>query len=274
MRHGLFAIIALAGLAGSTFAQAPKEEPMSQPAATTAAPAAASTEPKKWEIAADAKPVERKELEGGLILEDFVVGSGTEVKAGSAVVANYHGTLKTTGTVFDSSFQKGEPIAFPLAGVIEGWQKGVPGMKVGGLRRLTIPFALAYGEQGRPPQIPPSADLVFVIELVDAIGTEDLSEGTGEVAGPRFVAVTKHKIATLDGKEVENTNDAPYIWIPGELMGIDFGITGMKVGGKRKLTVPAKMAITPQGLPTPSRPTNETLVIELELVALRNLPGR
>lgn len=273
MRQSLVAVLAVVGLAVSLNAEPPKDAPKGDQPAAPAEPAKPA-EPKKWEIPADAKPVERKELEGGLIVEDFVVGTGAEVKEGGAVVANYHGTLKATGTVFDSSFQRGEPIAFPLAGVITGWQKGVPGMKVGGLRRLTIPFAMAYGEQGRPPTIPPSSDLVFVIELVDTIVTEDVSEGAGEVVGPRFVAVTKHTIKTPDGKEVESTKDTPYVWIPGEMMGVDFGLVGMKVGGKRKITIPAKMAIAPQGLPTPTRPTDQTLICEIELIAVRNLPGR
>ncbi|MFN9992984.1 MAG: FKBP-type peptidyl-prolyl cis-trans isomerase, partial [Phycisphaerales bacterium] len=88
------------------------------------------------------------ELEGGLIIEDIKIGDGYQVEPGGAVVAHYHGTLKADGKVFDSSFQRGEPVAFPLSGVIAGWQKGVPGMKVGGVRRLTIPAALGYGERG------------------------------------------------------------------------------------------------------------------------------
>ncbi|MFT3684004.1 MAG: FKBP-type peptidyl-prolyl cis-trans isomerase [Phycisphaerales bacterium] len=115
------------------------------PAAPTAAQPAAPA--KKWIIAADAKPVARQELEGGLIVEDFVVGTGTEVKAGNAVMAFYHGTVKTTGAIFDSAFDRGQPIPFSLNGVISGWTKGVPGMKVGGLRRLTIPAAMAYGAE-------------------------------------------------------------------------------------------------------------------------------
>ncbi|HUB93746.1 MAG TPA: FKBP-type peptidyl-prolyl cis-trans isomerase [Verrucomicrobiae bacterium] len=75
--------------------------------------------------------------------------------------------MAKTGHVFQSSHDFGEPISFPLNGVIAGWTKGVPGMKVGGTRRLLIPAALAYG--GRPPYgsgIPVNADLVFDIELV------------------------------------------------------------------------------------------------------------
>ncbi len=243
-------------------------QPPAAPAPAAADPAK-SAGPKKWEIAADAKPVAKQEIEG-ILIEDFVVGTGAEAKPSSAVVAFYHGTLKADGKMFDSSFERNDPVPFPLSGVIPGWQKGVPGMKVGGLRRLTIPYTLAYGEQGRPPQIPAKADLVFVIELVDVLVSEDIAPGSGEEATARCIPVTKHTIKTKDGKDVESS--AAYIWLPGEMMGIDFGIAGMKVGGKRKIIIPAKMCAAPQGLPV-TRPTDKDLIIEIELVAVRNLPG-
>lgn len=243
------------------------------PSASPPAPPAPAT-PQPWEIAPDAKPVERRELPGGLVVEDFVIGSGPEVKNGGAVLAHYHGTLKADGTVFDSSWQRGEPAAFPLAAVIEGWQKGIPGMKVGGKRRLTIPYPLAYGDQGRPPVIPPRSDLVFVVELKDMLISEDLKEGDGEAVRERAVLIANHTITTKDGVEVERTR-TPYAWIPGEMMGMDYGAIGMKVGGKRRLIVPAPMAESPPGLPPgfpgQSRPTGKDLIIEIELIGLRNL---
>lgn len=101
-----------------------------------------------------------------LQITDITVGTGTEVKAGDCVVAHYHGTLATDGTVFDSSYERGSPARFSLAGVIQGWQNGVPGMKEGGVRQLVIPAAQAYGEAGSPPVIGPNADLVFTVEIV------------------------------------------------------------------------------------------------------------
>lgn len=97
---------------------------------------------------------------------DLVVGDGAEVQPGDCIVAHYHGTLATDGSVFDSSYERGEPARFPLTGVIGGWQEGVPGMKEGGVRRLVIPSELAYGVNGSPPIIGPNADLVFVVEVV------------------------------------------------------------------------------------------------------------
>lgn len=98
-------------------------------------------------------------------IEDIQVGGGTECPPGATVNVHYKGTLMD-GTVFDSSYDRGEPVRFPLANLIPGWQKGIPGMKVGGKRKLTIPYADAYGERGSPPVIPPRADLVFEIELL------------------------------------------------------------------------------------------------------------
>jgi FKBP-type peptidyl-prolyl cis-trans isomerase len=102
-----------------------------------------------------------------LKIEDLTVGTGAEAKKGSTVHVHYVGTL-LDGTKFDSSRDRGEPFTFRLGAgmVIKGWDQGVAGMKVGGLRRLTIPSDLAYGDRGYPGVIPPRATLVFEVELV------------------------------------------------------------------------------------------------------------
>lgn len=97
---------------------------------------------------------------------DEVVGTGAEAKAGDTITVHYKGTLAQSGVKFDSSYDRGEPITFPLTGVIEGWQKGIPGMKVGGKRRLIIPSSMGYGAQGSGSTIPPNSDLVFEVELL------------------------------------------------------------------------------------------------------------
>lgn len=101
-------------------------------------------------------------------ITDIVVGTGAEAVAGKSVSVNYTGTL-TNGVVFDSSFQRNEPITLTLGAgqVIPGWEQGLQGMKVGGTRVLTIPSELAYGPQGAGNVIPPDATLIFQIELVD-----------------------------------------------------------------------------------------------------------
>jgi FKBP-type peptidyl-prolyl cis-trans isomerase len=101
-----------------------------------------------------------------LEIHDTVPGTGDEVQPGATVTAHYTGALAADGTIFQSSHDSGDPVTFPLDHVIEGWQQGVPGMKVGGTRRLIIPAAQAYGSQSPAPNIPANSDLVFDIELV------------------------------------------------------------------------------------------------------------
>lgn len=118
-------------------------------------------------------------LEGGLQVQDLVVGTGTEVKSGMAAQVHYTGWL-TDGTKFDSSVDRGEPFAFLVGGgqVIKGWDLGVVGMKVGGKRKLTIPPALGYGATGAGGgKIPPNATLVFEVELLDTATVEQGSQG-------------------------------------------------------------------------------------------------
>ena len=102
-----------------------------------------------------------------LVITDLVVGDGAEALAGATVTVHYLGVDFETGEEFDSSWNRGQSIQFPLSGLIKGWQEGIPGMKVGGRRKLTIPPALAYGEAGRGHRLS-GKTLIFVIDLVDA----------------------------------------------------------------------------------------------------------
>ncbi len=96
----------------------------------------------------------------------MVPGTGPEVAKGGTVTAHYTGALAKDGTIFQSSKDSGKPFTAPLTGVIPGWQEGIPGMKVGGTRRLVIPASLAYGDKATGT-IPANSDLVFDIELSD-----------------------------------------------------------------------------------------------------------
>jgi FKBP-type peptidyl-prolyl cis-trans isomerase FkpA/FKBP-type peptidyl-prolyl cis-trans isomerase FklB len=101
----------------------------------------------------------------GLIIKTLTPGKGASPKPTDKVKVHYQGAL-TDGTVFDSSIQRGEPVTFPLNGVIKCWTEGVQMMKVGEKSRLVCPAELAYGERGAPPRIKPGATLVFDVELL------------------------------------------------------------------------------------------------------------
>ncbi|MEI7657947.1 MAG: FKBP-type peptidyl-prolyl cis-trans isomerase [Phycisphaerae bacterium] len=100
-----------------------------------------------------------------LKIEDLVEGQGDPCPKNATITIHYTGML-LSGKVFDSSLP-GRPVTFPLRRLIQGWQEGIPGMKAGGKRRLTIPWRMAYGEAGSPPDIPPRSDLIFDIELFE-----------------------------------------------------------------------------------------------------------
>jgi len=281
------AVLAACGLAFVAFAVQPPATPAetkpaeAKPAAT--APAVAAPAPK----ADEPKALNRVEVPGGVITEDLVMGTGAEVKNNAVVMAHYRGTLKADGTEFDSSYKRGEPAIFPLKGLIEGWQDGIPGMKVGGKRRLTIPFTKAYGEAGRPPVIPAKADLVFEIEIIDMLVVEDERVGEGEAytmgqgcsikyAGKPFGA---EKASMNGGVETAAVSTAPSIScdgkaceIPFQLMipALQFGLDGMKVGGKRKLVFPAAMGW--QQKPSPMGDAAK-MELEVELVSLMPAQG-
>ena len=103
----------------------------------------------------------------GLEVQEMTPGTGADAKSGQKVSVHYTGWL-TNGKKFDSSLDRGQPFSFTLGAgqVIKGWDQGVAGMKVGGKRKLIIPSSLAYGQRGRPPTIPPDAELTFDVELL------------------------------------------------------------------------------------------------------------
>ncbi len=104
----------------------------------------------------------------GLEYEDVLEGTGASPKVGQTAVVHYVGTL-TNGTKFDSSRDSGKPFSFKIGvgQVIQGWDEGVATMKVGGIRKMTIPPALGYGARGAGGVIPPNATLLFEVELLE-----------------------------------------------------------------------------------------------------------
>jgi FKBP-type peptidyl-prolyl cis-trans isomerase FkpA len=137
-------------------------------AAESGARAKARKEEEKPFVAKAAAEKGAQKTASGLVYIELKAGTGKQPTADDVVKVNYEGKL-TDGKVFDSSYQRKEPIEFPLKGVIPCWTEGVQKMKVGGKARLVCPSDIAYGDEGRPPVIPSGATLDFTVELLDIV---------------------------------------------------------------------------------------------------------
>jgi peptidylprolyl isomerase len=133
-----------------------------------------------------------------LQIKDITPGTGAEVKEGDTVSANYIGVSCSSGKQFDSSYDRGEPAEFSLSGVIEGWKKGLVGMKEGGRRQLIIPPGQAYGDKPTSPDILPGETLIFIIDLVKTTTPPPTTTTTAAPAG-----------STPPGSEQPGTTKAP-----------------------------------------------------------------
>lgn len=225
------------------------------------------------------------ELEPGLSYVDSTVGDGPVVQSDDFVMVHYTGWLtvdgKKSGEPFDSSWQRNEPVGFNLGRgmVIPGWDRGVPGMAVGGKRTLLISPDLAYGEPGRPPVIPPSSTLMFDVEVVSipTLEVEILEEGTGPVAeaGDK---IDVHYTGWLwvDGAKGDQfdsslTRGRPFSFTLGAgrvIAGWDQGLDGMKVGTKAVLIIPSELGYGSRGSGA-NIPPHSTLCFEVELMGIQ-----
>ena len=167
--------LALACSANSVFAQTTTSATHRTHIGTPAKPAACPPDATVPTLPPGIPPAAGK-LETAFALRyvDTVVGTGDPVTPGEFLSVQYTGWLLKDGTKFDSSLDRGEPYTLPLGAgrVISGWDQGLIGMRVGGKRRLFVPYQLAYGDRGHPPVIPPQSDLVFDIELIAAGPTD------------------------------------------------------------------------------------------------------
>lgn len=160
MKSSLILTLALGLLAGCG-GNANKPDADTKPEASTSAKADAG----ETFLAENAKKEGVKTTASGLQYKVINSGTGASPKATDMVKVHYHGTL-IDGTVFDSSVQRGEPISFPVSGVIPGWVEALQLMKVGDKWQLYIPARLAYGENSPTPAIPPNSVLLFEVELL------------------------------------------------------------------------------------------------------------
>jgi FKBP-type peptidyl-prolyl cis-trans isomerase FkpA len=161
-----------AGLADGALGKPPKADPQTylprlQELAQTRLAAAASKNEQAGKAYADKAAAQKgaKKTASGLVYVPLKEGTGPSPVATDQVKVHYHGTF-VDGKVFDSSVQRNEPAEFTLNHVIKCWTEGVQMMKVGGKSRLVCPADIAYGAQGRPPEIPPGSTLVFEVELL------------------------------------------------------------------------------------------------------------
>ncbi|MEQ1533395.1 MAG: FKBP-type peptidyl-prolyl cis-trans isomerase [Sideroxydans sp.] len=224
-----------------------------------------------------------------LIKTDTKLGEGATAQAGQTVIVHYTGWLfdenaaDNKGAKFDSSLDRNDPFDFPLGAghVIEGWDVGVQGMKVGGQRTLIIPAEMGYGAQGAGDDIPPNAKLVFDVKLLSVIRTEIIEIKKGEGAEAKAgQLVTVHYTGWLFDKNAENNKgtkfdssrdrDEPFDFPLGMgqvIQGWDMGVQGMKVGGQRTLVIPPEMGYGRRGAGGVI-PPNATLVFDVELLGV------
>ena len=157
------ATVLVAGACSSSDDDAKKTDSQSQNESGNESGATGDAQKFAAEIEKRGEPeLSKAEVPTELKITDDVVGTGKEVKEGATVTVQYSGAAASTGEVFDSSWSRGQPATFPLDGVIEGWSKGLVGMKEGGRRTLVIPAELAYGNGGPAP----GDALVFVVDLI------------------------------------------------------------------------------------------------------------
>lgn len=215
----------------------------------------------------------------GLKTLDMTVGKGAEAVAGDRITVEYTGNL-LDGKVFDTSVGK-PPFVFSLGAgeVIKGWDQGFAGMKVGGRRVLSIPADLAYGDSG-VGDIPAKSTLIFEVRLLRVEKKDDkpnlniieVTPGTGEAAKAGDKVSVHYTGKFLNGTVFDSSypRKEPIsftLGAPGLIKGFDQGATGMKVGGKRTITIPYQMAYGPKGRP-PVIPAFSTLIFELELMKI------
>ena len=236
-----------------------------------------------------------------LLIEDLVVGSGSPVGVGDFLIMDYVGVSYSTGLQFDASWDRGSPFPFELGAgrVIQGWDQGIVGMSVGGRRSLTIPPELAYGENGSGSgSIGPNETLVFIVDLIASVPanlekptqeltsestteleTNDISEGSGAIVQPGNVVYIHYVgVSASTGEQFDSSWDRGrsefigYISGTGNVIqGLDEGLLGMQVGGRRTVVIPPDLAYGENGAGDGLIAPNETLIFTVDLLGTHPL---
>ena len=236
------------------------------------------------------------EMPTELVITDITEGEGEAAVEGSTVYVYYVGVLTQDGKRFDGNYG-GDPFAVTLGSgaVIPGWEQGLIGIKSGGQRQLDIPSELAYGAAGSGDAIPPDSAISFIVDAVaivppidpadapeitiegaanvDALVSEDLVDGKGDEAKTGS-NVLVHIIAfnAATGEELASTWGDPspvglLLEEGGSLPGLIEGIPGMKVGGRRQLTIPFADAFGTDGNSDMKLPASTDLVVVIDLLS-------
>ena len=233
-----------------------------------------------------------------LQIDDIVVGQGTPVSSGDFLIMNYVGVSYSNGLQFDASWDRGQPFPFELGAgrVIKGWDEGIVGMAVGGRRTLTIPPDLAYGETGSGSgSIGPNETLVFTVDLLaavpkslnkptieavesspDGLVFEDIVLGTGStVTAGSVVYIHYVGVAQSSGEQFDSSWDRGRSELIGFISGsgnviegLDQGMIGMNVGGRRTVIIPPSLAYGENGAGNGLIAPNETLIFTVDLLGV------
>ncbi|MFP4063955.1 MAG: FKBP-type peptidyl-prolyl cis-trans isomerase [Bacteroidales bacterium] len=249
------------------------------------------------EVIPPAEPLEaeredRTELTEGIHYFIVEEGEGPGLEEDMQVSLHYTGYLDDEGTVFDSSYDRDEPLSFVLGSglVIPGWEKALPEFRVGDKIRLWVPYQLAYGEQGRDP-IPGSTDLVFDIEILEAEDIDEpqpfdvegldtlhttsglqyivVEEGHGERPEKGHVLVVHYSAYLSDGtlfdSSVKRGEPLRFVLGAGQVLeGLDIGFSLLKKGSKARLIIPPYLAYGDEG--EGPVPPDETVIFDVELI--------
>jgi len=236
------------------------------------------------------------EMPTKLVITDITEGEGEAAVEGSTVYVYYVGVLTQDGKRFDGNYG-GDPFAVTLGtgSVIDGWDQGLIGIKAGGQRQLDIPSELAYGAAGSGDAIPPDSAISFIVDVVaivppidpadapnitikgaanvNALVSDDLVDGTGDEAKTGsnvLVQIIAYRADT--GEQLASTwgDPSPVALLlkdGGSLPGLIEGIPGMKVGGRRQLTIPFADAFGPDGNTGMKLPASTDLVVVIDLLS-------